>query len=67
MCGHPSHRVPGTGNYYPAFLKPNGYEELGRDHDDISLDNVASPSTHLYCQCLEYVLQAPNITEFKKK
>ena len=67
MCGHPSRRVPGTGHYYPALLKPDGYGESGCDHDDISLDSVPSPSTHLYRQHLEYVLHAPNVTEFKRR
>jgi hypothetical protein len=67
MCGHPSRRVPGTGHYYPALLKPDGYRESGCNHDNISLNNVPSPSTDLYRQHLEYVLQAPNITEFKKR
>jgi len=48
MCSHPSCQVPGTGHYYPAVLKPDGYAESGCDHDDITLDNVPSPSTHLY-------------------
>ena len=49
------------------LLKPDGYGESGCDHDDVSLDNLPSPSTHLYRQRLEYILQAPNITEFKRR
>ena len=67
MCGHPSRRVPDTEHYYPALLKLDGYRESGCDHNDILFDNVPSPSTHRYCQNLEYVLQAPNITKFKRR
>ncbi|KLO10906.1 hypothetical protein SCHPADRAFT_916213 [Schizopora paradoxa] len=57
-------------NYYAAHLKPLNYAVAGCDHGDIDMAklSIADEPTHVrYQQNLEYLLQSPNTTQYKKR
>ncbi|KAL0059480.1 hypothetical protein AAF712_013766 [Marasmius tenuissimus] len=70
LCNMPGRHKPGVGTYYPALLRPIG--EVPRipaasAHPDIHPDNVAAPTVEDYQRRLQRVLDAPNVTQYKKR
>ncbi|KAL0059792.1 hypothetical protein AAF712_013433 [Marasmius tenuissimus] len=69
LCNMPGRHKPGVGTYYPAMLWPEG--DLPRvpaasAHPDIHVDTVTAPTVEEYEVHLQRVLEAPNMTQYKK-
>jgi hypothetical protein len=66
FCSLPGRRKAGKPHYYPALLKPINYSVAGSDHPDIDINDLPSMSREVYEQKLEFVVQSPNETQYKK-
>ncbi len=57
-------------NYYAAHLKPLNYAVAGCDHGDIDIKMLSiseEPTHERYRQNLSYLLQSPNMSQYKKR
>ncbi|KIY62301.1 hypothetical protein CYLTODRAFT_414828 [Cylindrobasidium torrendii FP15055 ss-10] len=59
-CPRKGRRKPGAPQYYPALLKPDGYEAVGCDHGDVQWPSILSAFTAesavaRYCENLQVV------------
>ncbi|KAF9470601.1 hypothetical protein BDN70DRAFT_939565 [Pholiota conissans] len=66
-CSVPGRHKPHGSHYYPALLKPNDYIMHGCDHEDISHFVSTSAPSNWYFQNLQFLLQSPNETQYKKR
>ena len=68
--GLPGHQRDRDGHYYPAMLKPEAYDVIGCDHNDVTFSNLKQyqkdVSMH-YHNNLQRLLRANNPTQFKNR
>ncbi len=66
-CATPGRHKPNGTHYYPALLKPVNYTVEGCDHPDLSHFSATSSDTDHYYTNLNYLLAAPNNTQYKRR
>jgi hypothetical protein len=66
-CPLKGRHKPGGGHYYPALLKPHGYDVEGCDHVDVDAAHLPGTSASEYSDNLQYVQQSINETQYKKR
>jgi hypothetical protein len=64
FCGLKGRRKPGGKTYYPALLKPSGYDVKGSNHPDVHPSNIQGPSETRYLADLQYLLRARGVTDY---
>ncbi|PPQ82247.1 hypothetical protein CVT26_008926 [Gymnopilus dilepis] len=64
-CGVRGRHKAGTGQYYPALLKPDDYDVEGCTHGDIDPTDVQSGSVDAYQKNLEFLLGTRTATDYK--
>ena len=66
-CGIKGRHKEGAPQYYPALLKPDGYEVVGCNHGDIDPTEVRNGNCEVYCTNLSYLLHSRNVTDYKTR
>lgn len=66
-CGIRGRHKPGVPQYYPALLKPHGYDVHGCDHGDIDPQSIGMGSVQIYQDNLKHLPNSRHVTEFKKR
>jgi hypothetical protein len=66
-CGIKGRHKPGAPQYYPALLKPNGYDVRGCNHGDIEPTEVGNGSPQVYQENLQHLLESRNATDYKTR
>ena len=64
-CGMQGRREPAGKHYFPALLKPQGYDVEGCTHDDIDITDLPKPSRAKYIDNLCYLVASPNETQYR--
>jgi len=55
---------PAGKHYFPALLKPQGYNVEGCTHDDIDITHLPKPSHRKYIDNLCFLVALPNETQY---
>ena len=66
-CGMPGRREAHGKHYFPALLKPLGYEIDGCMHADIDIRHLPSPSREQYITNLRHLVSSPNETQYRAR
>ena len=66
-CGLVGRHKANGSHYYPVLLKPNNFTVSGCSHDDISFTSLPTCSLSLFQQNLQYLVESPNDTQYKRR
>jgi hypothetical protein len=66
-CPLKGRHKPDIGHYFPALLKPNDYNVIGSDHDDVDVRNLPPACSEEYDRNLAHLLASENETQFKTR
>jgi hypothetical protein len=67
FCGVKGRNKPRGSHYYPGLLKPNNYNVVGGNHEDIDVQSIRRPSSDDYQKKLGYLMTSRNPTNYKDK
>jgi hypothetical protein len=66
-CGLPGRREPQGKQYFPALLKPSGYDIDGSSHEDIDIRHLPRASCDLYHENLKHLVTSATETQYRAR